>query len=51
MGKGVCITRMGAVINYNINTIMEKIKQGGGLRIWNFQGFWRNSKWIFDGVN
>ena len=43
----------GAVRNYSTNTIMEKNKQregGGGLRIWNFQGYWRNSKWIFQGL-
>ena len=22
----------------------------GALRIWNFQGYWRNSKWIFQGL-
>ena len=43
MGKGVCIKRMVAVRNYNTNNIMEKNKQrgkveGGGLRVWNFQG-------------
>ena len=52
--KGACITRIVEVRNYNTNTIMEKkTKQRGeaGLRIWNFQGYWRNSKWIFQGVN
>ena len=29
VGKGACITRMGAVINYSTNTIMEKKKRGG----------------------
>ena len=30
---------------------MEKNKRGEeGLRIWNFQGYWRNSKWIFQGL-
>ena len=31
MGKGACITRMGAVRNYSTNTIMEKkqIVEGG----------------------
>ena len=47
MGKGACITRMGAVRNYSTNTIMEKKTNcggwcgveggGGGLRIWSFQ--------------
>ena len=30
VGKGVCITRMGAVRNYGTNTIMEKPNRGGG---------------------
>ena len=41
MGKGACIKRMVAVKNYSTNTIMGKtnrVKGGGGLRIWNFQG-------------
>ena len=38
MGKGVCITRMGAVINYNINTIMEKNKTGRGVKDMEFSG-------------
>ena len=25
-------------------------KKTGGLRIWNFQGYWRNDKWIFQGL-
>ena len=29
VGKGACITRMGAVRNYSTNTIMEKNKQNG----------------------
>ena len=41
MSKGVCITKMGTVRNYNTNTIMEKNKQEGGrgevLRIWNIE--------------
>ena len=39
VGKGACITGMGAVINYSTNAIMKKKKKtnrGGGLRIWNF---------------
>ena len=34
VGKGGCITRMGAVRNYSTNTIMEKNKQGreGGVK-------------------
>ena len=47
MGKGTCIKRMDPVRNYSTNTIMEKNRGRGGLRIWNFQGYWRNSKWIF----
>ena len=49
MGKGACMKRMGAVRNCSTNTIMEKKRERGGrgLRIWNFQGYWRNSKWIF----
>ena len=30
VGKGACITRMGAVRNYSRNTIMDKNKQGVG---------------------
>ena len=34
-----------------VYTIMEQKTEGGGLlRIWNFQGYWRNSKWIFQGL-
>ena len=49
MGKGACMKRMGAVRNCSTNTIMEKKRERGGrgLRIWNFQGYQRNSKWIF----
>ena len=32
MGKGACIKRMVAVRNYSANTIMEKNKQGEGVR-------------------
>ena len=28
-----------------------RIKTNRGLRIWDFQGYWRNSKWIFWGAN
>ena len=31
VGKGACITRMGAVRNYSTNTIMEKNKGRGGV--------------------
>ena len=36
MGKGACITRMGAVRNYSTNTIMEKkqIVEGGVVWRW-----------------
>ena len=30
MGKGTCIKKMGAVINYSKNTIMEKQTMGEG---------------------
>ena len=38
--KGACIKMMIAVRNYSANSIMEKKAEGegGGLRIWNFQG-------------
>ena len=31
----------------NIMLYQQTVK----LRIWNFQGYWRNSKWIFQEVN
>ena len=31
VGKGACITRMGAVRNCSTNTIMEKNKRRGGV--------------------
>ena len=43
--KGACISRISAVENYSANTLMERNKQGG-LKIWNFQGHWKNSNWI-----
>ena len=44
MGKGACITRMGAVTNYSTSTIMEKKtnrdgRKRVGLRIWNLYGY------------
>ena len=51
-GKGACITSMGAVRNYSTNTIYNgKETKQRGLRISNFEGYWRNRKWIFQGVN
>ena len=35
MGKGAFIKRMVAVRNYSTNTIMEKNKQGEGVRVKN----------------
>ena len=36
-----------------VHTIMEQKTEGGGgvLRIWNCQGYWRSSKWIFQEFN
>ena len=33
VGKGACITRMGAVKSYSTNTIMGKNKQGSGVQV------------------
>ena len=30
---------------------MEKTTKEEGLKIWNLQGYWRNSKWILQGLN
>ena len=32
MGKGACITRVGAVRNYSTKTITAKKKQAGGIK-------------------
>ena len=45
----LCALSLSSVLGRFIHiywTIPEK-EQTGGLMIWNFQGYWRNSKWVF----
>ena len=47
----LCVLSLSSVLGRFLHlywTIQEK--NTGGLRIWNFQGYWRNSKWIFGGL-
>ena len=51
LGKGACITRMGALRNYSTNTIIEKTESGRGIKDIEFSGEVKKQQVDFPGVN